>query len=59
GFHRNVIDARGEDLLDVLFEHRELSWRALRGRRVYSAKNAATTGNPRTKQPYSLAGKTR
>src|SRR5690606_1775566 len=44
-FHGHVVDARGEDLLDVLFEHDGYLGGACEDRRVYSHDTPPTTGN--------------
>ncbi len=58
GFDGHVVDARGEDLLDVLFEHSGYLGGLLRGPRVYSAENPSTTGNRRATHRHSFANKT-
>ncbi len=47
GFYRNVVDARGEDLLDVLFEHREsITGPRDKGWESTPALRRATTAKP-------------
>ena len=43
GFHGDVVDARGEDLLDVLFEHRTDLWRRCGTGKSTPALPASTT----------------